>query len=802
MIKTAFKALLSHWLRKPGQMLTLIFGLSLATALWSGVKAINAEADASYEEAATTLGQDQLQQMVRADAERMDQQLYVSLRRAGWLVSPVLEGDVIFGAERLHLLGIDPLTMPPQAQSVTLAKGEELAQFIAATGLIYAEAETAARLSGQQIPPVRIVRGIPPGTLITDIGQAQTLLKADGKISRLLVWKTQPQNLVPFKTVAPDLVLRDPSQASDFSRLTDSFHLNLTAFGYLAFIVGLFIVYSAIGLAFEQRRPLFRTLRALGLSLRALIFVLVIELLGMALVAGIIGVALGYVMATLLLPDVAATLRGLYGVDVSGSLAIRPSWWLAGLAIAVGGTLAASAQNLWQVWRLPILAPAQPRAWAKAAARTRHWQAAGAVLLLLLSLAFATFGHGLFAGFAILGTMMLGASLALPVLLASVLRLGESLAKGPIARWFWADTRQQLSGQSMALMALLLALATNVGVGTMVSSFRLTFVNYLDQRLASELYVSGRTEAEVDAMRAWLVPRSDAMLPIWNVTGKLGVQPVQIFGVVDHETYRKNWPMLSAAPFVWDRIAVGDGVLINEQLSRREHLGLGNPITLPGGWQSQVIGVYSDYGNPSGQVIVGINQLEAHYQDISKLRYGIRVQPEKATALAQDLRTQFSLPTENIVNQADLKKFSLGVFERTFSVTAALNVLTLGVAAIAMFASLMTLAEMRLPQLAPVWAMGLNRRSLAWLEFWRSVMLASFTMVVALPVGLALAWILLAVVNVAAFGWRLPMFVFPGQWLWLGLLGLIATALAAGFPARRLAKTSPAELLKVFANER
>jgi putative ABC transport system permease protein len=196
-----------------------------------------------------------------------------------------------------------------------------------------------------------------------------------------------------------------------------------------------------------------------------------------------------------------------------------------------------------------------------------------------------------------------------------------------------------------------------------------------------------------------------------------------------------------------------------------------------------------------------VNQLAAHYPDIKRLRYAIRVAPEKAAGLADDLRKQFNLPQQNVVNQTDLKKFSLGVFERTFSVTAALNVLTLGVAGIAMFASLMTLAEMRLPQLAPVWAMGFTRRRLAWLEFWRSLLLAAFTMIAALPLGLALAWILLSVVNVEAFGWRLPMHIFPAEWAWLGALGLLASGLAAAFPVRRLARSSPSDLLKVFANE-
>jgi putative ABC transport system permease protein len=75
-------------------------------------------------------------------------------------------------------------------------------------------------------------------------------------------------------------------------------------------------------------------------------------------------------------------------------------------------------------------------------------------------------------------------------------------------------------------------------------------------------------------------------------------------------------------------------------------------------------------------------------------------------------------------------------------------------------------------------------------------------MIAALPLGLGLAWVLLAVVNVEAFGWRLPMHLFPMQWVQLGALALLAAALAAAVPAIRLARISPNELLRVFANER
>ena len=795
--------LLSHWRRHPLQFAMLLLGLALATALWSAVQAINGEARASYARAAAVVGQDRLEQLVHADGARIAQPVYVALRKAGWLVSPVLEGEKRYGAERLRILGVDPVTLPAEAAQVNLsAGGLGLARFITPPGVLIVSTETARRLQGAATPPLVIDDAIPPGTAMTDIGIAQSLLEAPDEVSRLLLASHQPAEARPLAEIAPDLVRRAPAVESDLSRLTDSFHLNLTAFGFLAFAVGLFIVHSAIGLAFEQRRPTVRTLRAVGLPLRSLIVLMVVELLVLSLVAGLVGVALGYGVAALLLPDVAASLRGLYGAEVPGTLSIRPSVWGLGLAIAVTGTLVSAASRLWRIATMPLLAPARPRAWSLASERSLRLQAAGGVALLFASWLIVQFGSGLVAGFAALGAMLLGAALMLPLVLSLLLKLGERLSKGVVAQWFWADSRQQLPGLSLALMALLLALAANAGVGTMVQSFRLTFVGWLDQRLPSELYVNTRSNDEAQKVHDWLVARSDAVLPVWNTEVRMFGQPVQVYGIADHPTYRQHWPMLEAAPDAWDAIAHGNGALANEQLARRQKLKLGDMIALEGGVSLPLVGVFSDYGNPKGQVIIGVDELVKLYPDASRLRYAVRVAHDKAPRLAEELRATFALPEENVINQASLKAFSLKIFERTFAVTAALNVLTLGVAAIAIFASLLTLSGMRLAQLAPAWATGLTLRQLALLEILRSAALASFTMLAAVPVGLGLAWMLLSVINVEAFGWLLPMHVFPLDWLRLLLLAVASAILAALLPALWLMRRQPAELVKVFANER
>ncbi len=794
MTRATLQALLSHWWRNPLQLFTLLAGLALATALWSGVQAVNAEARASYDAAAAALGEGQYDRLLRRDGQPMDQATYITLRRAGWLVSPVVQGRL----DGVRIIGIDPLTAPGDIGPVAIGEDADVVGFLTGAGQLFANAETARRLTGQQ---VIITPEAAPGTAITDIGVAQRLLGKQGQIDSLIIAPAQPRSQPPLENIAPQLLRRAAQGGSDIGRLTDSFHLNLTAFGLLSFAVGIFIVHGAIGLAFEQRRPVVRTLRALGLPLRRLIVLMGAELMLFALFAGAIGVALGYGIAALLLPDVAATLRGLYGADVSGTLQLRPAWWLSGLSIALGGTALAASGALFKLSKMPLLAAAQPRALAMAAGRNAVIQGAGAAVLLAVAGVLMFTAQGLIGGFTLLAALLIGAALALPLILDRVLAACSGLARSVTAQWFWSDTRQQLPGLSLALMALLLAMAANVGVSTMVSSFRLTFVEFLDQRLSSELYVSTEDATQSQKLTAFAAPRVDAILPIQFADTEIAGQPTEVYGARDNHTYRDNWIFLQNSAAPWDTTFGGQTILINEQLARRGGLGIGDQVQL----QDQVFmiaGIYGDYGNPIGQAVISEAQFAGLYPGITAQRFGLRLDPDQVPDFVAALEAEAGIPATQTVDQARIKAISLQVFERTFTVTTALNILTLAVAGFAILMSLLTLATMRVPQLAPAWAMGMTRGQLGRLELLRAVLLAVLTAFVALPLGLALAWALLAVVNVAAFGWELPMYLFPGDYARLGIFALLAAALAALWPARRLARTPPADLLKVFSNER
>ncbi len=809
--------LLSHWRRHPMQLATLLVGLISATALWSWVQALNQQARLSYDRAAATFGGARTAMLVGREGAAFPQQLFVDLRRAGWPVSPVLEGRVQIGGRSLRLLGIEPVTLPAEVGNTPAIGRSGLQSFLLPPGETLAAPETLADFDLSEgatpaagaitIPPLKVAAQLVPGVLVVDIGFAQRLLKMPDQVSRLLIGKAKG-NPAPLKAVVGDkLRLVEPDAESDLERLTDSFHLNLTAFGLLSFLVGLFIVNSAIVLAFEQRLPMLRTLRACGVSSRMLNMVLLIELVSLALLAGLVGLLCGYLIAASLLPDVAASLRGLYGAQIPGQLTLKPEWWAAGLAISVLGALAAAATSLTKAIRLPLLAAAQPYAWQQAQHRWLLLQGALALVVFAAAAGFLWLGDSLVSGFAVLAALLLGAALGLPVVLGFTLSLGQRSARRPLAAWFWADSRQQLSGLSLALMALLLALAVNVGVSTMVESFSKTFTVWLDGRLAADIYLNASDDAQAAEIKAWLRQRSEvhAVLPSGRADVQIDGWPVELLGFADHVTYRDHWPLLQSTPDVWDRVRSGDAALISEQFSRRTKLGLGDRSQLPtpaGNWPLEVAGIYADYGNPKGQIGVNIDAMLRRFPEMPQTRMGLRVAPAAVPALTAELQTKFGLDGRNLTDQATLKAESRRIFNRTFAVTAALNAFTLGVAGVALLTSLLTLSNSRLPQLAPLWAIGITRRRLAVIELLKTMSVALITALLALPLGLLVAWCLIAIVNVKAFGWRLPFHVFPLHLIELLAVAMLAALLAAILPVLKLARMQPAALAKIFADER
>ena len=717
----------------------------------------------------------------RATAATFPQELFVELRRAGWPVSPVLEGRVqiertLVSAAR-HRADHDSRgsrqrarDRPSRPAVLPDAAGRDAGR-AGRAGRSQSWRKARRRRSATARDCRRCARSaqLVPGVLVVDIGVAQRLLNKPDQISRLLIGKPTG-NRAPLESVVGDqLRLVQPDAESDLERLTDSFHLNLTAFGLLSFVVGLFIVNSAIGLAFEQRLPMLRTLRACGVSARMLNS-------GAGGRAGVAGAGRGPRRAGLRLSDRGRAVAGRRG------LVARTLWRAdsraADAASPNGGSPASSSPSPARWPRRPpalrrrsgcrVLAAAQPYAWQQAQHRWLILQSALALAVFAAAGLLLWYGDSLVVGI----RRARGAAARRGADPAGDPRSGccRSASGRPTARsrgWFWADSRQQLSGLSLALMALLLALAVNVGVGTMVETFSRTFVTWLDGRLAADVYVNASDDAQAAEIRTWLRDRPEvaAILPGGRAEVQIGGAPIEVLGIADHAylsgslaaaEVRRPTPGHGFAPAMppssasnW-RGASSSASATPSRCPRPAATG-----------SSRSSASMPTTAIPRARSPSISRRSPAAFPQTPLTRMGLRVWPAANSGADLGAAAEIRARRPQPVDQATLKAESTRIFNRTFAVTAALNAFTLGVAGIALLTSLLTLSNSRLPQLAPLWAIGITRRRLAAIELLKTLSVALITTLLALPLGLLVAWCLIAVVNVKAFGWRLPFACLP-----------------------------------------
>jgi len=116
------------------QLATLLIGLISATALWSGVQALNQQARNSYDRAAAVFGGARTPMLVAPGGGTFPQALFVKLRRAGWPVSPVLEGRVQIGGRSYRLLGVEPVTLPAEVGNAPTIGRSGLQAFVTPPG--------------------------------------------------------------------------------------------------------------------------------------------------------------------------------------------------------------------------------------------------------------------------------------------------------------------------------------------------------------------------------------------------------------------------------------------------------------------------------------------------------------------------------------------------------------------------------------------------------------------------------------------------------------------------------------------
>ena len=800
----------AHYRQAPLQAGAISIGIILAVTLLIGVRTTNENAIQSYSSATELLSQQAKWSVTPPlGSKRLDENLYFDMRADGFSNSlPVLQGVASdSNGKRWRIQGSDlmaALTSFPgsasQVNSEARAKAGgglfsvniPIGDILSGAPLVLTSKSLAEQISqdgdlvlgGVKINVIALDDASNLGSdILMDISLAQRILKRPNELSYIALFSDVSNNKSHLERLIGNRgMLIESDNGDGLTALTESFHLNLTAMSLLAFVVGLFIAYNGVRYSLLKRQRLLTQLQQQGIAKAPLMLALCIELLLLVIVGSIIGFMLGLQLSHWLQPMVSVTLEQLYGAKIFPGH-WQWSWLFQAIGLTFLAALAASASLFIQLIRQPLAGNSGHFTQQKSANKIYRYQLFIAITLGLVASILLPFSQDYRYTMLLLGLVVIAIPLALPWSLAFMVNQLLKVTPKGLLHYQVAETKELIAPLSLAMMAMLLALTANISMNTLVGSFESTLKNWLDARLHAELYIRPassqmaevesflKRHKEVDALyKQWYLSSKQDKLPINIVTrDKLSLAETTVF----KETVENMWPAFFANKLV----------LISEPLAIKLNLGLGDGIDLQALPDNHftVGGVFYDYGNPYGEVIISRETWRANGFPDTPMSLAINVTGD-TDKFKQELQQAFSIPDAMIFSQEKIKQQAIIMFKRTFSITQVLNTLTLLVAAIGLFSACFMLTQARMAPMARLYTMGVNRRQLTTLVFGQMLIIVLFTCLVALPTGAILGYLLINKITLQAFGWSIAM-----EWDWLAygqvvLLALVSSLLAVAFP--------------------
>ncbi len=273
---------------------------------------------------------------------------------------------------------------------------------------------------------------------------------------------------------------------------------------------------------------------------------------------------------------------------------------------------------------------------------------------------------------------------------------------------------------------------------------------------------------------------------------------VEVVDLPDTPVFINTLALFETQPDALAKFRAGEAALISERAWRLDGFEPGQAVPLcPGAPPLPIVGIYHDYGNPVSQFMVNAQRFDACWPGLGAsgqaLFGGAAVD---WPALRQQLINAFALEDGDVIDQRELRNIALGVFDRTFSVTRALNLLTLLVAGIGIFCAISAIHHHRVSQQALLASLGLSRRLRGGLLLLQWGVLGLLAMVLVWPFGTLLAAYLAGVVTPVAFGWSFPLVLAWTPLFLLAFTAIVCLLLAVLLPSLRLLRSSPADLLR------
>jgi putative ABC transport system permease protein len=651
---------------------------------------------------------------------------------------------------------------------------------------------------------------------ICDIATAQELT---GKINRIdyidvIAGSIDEEN--KLRSFLPDGydLQKSGSRSQTAEQMLEAFNINLQSLSLLALIVGLFLIYNTMTFSVVRRKVLIGTLRSIGVTSNEITTMVIRE----ALIIGIIGTAAGflaaYFISKYLLIFISQTINDLYYVVSVREVYISPMIIAKGIALGIFATLLSAIKPAREASsvhpRSAMMRSEQESSLLKkvpAMSITGIATIIAGILILLIPTKNIWLSY-----FGIL-PIIIGFALLTPVIIILVEKILSPVFKslfGITGKIASRSIVQNISRTYVAIAALSLAVAATVGVGTMISSFRSTVIDWLESRLNADIFISAPSLVS---------RRNDAVLSedlLEKVRALDEVADINFYREIEISQDGKTYHLISSGisqrnhsgfqfkegepADAWKRFEDGE-LLISEPFAYRHDLEVGSMLALKtdnGMREFRVAGVYYDYASDQGLVTMYHTHFKKHWnvKGVSGISAYVKEGFDLNT-LKEKIQLLDTGGQQIVVRSFKfLRDTSIEIFDRTFLVAKVLQLLSVIVAFIGILSFLMSLQLERKRELGILRANGLLPSQLFGMVGIQTVMMGLTAGLLALPLGNVLAAILVYIINKRSFGWTMQFDLIPSIMIEAILLSLFAAILAGLYPAYKMSITSPANALR------
>lgn len=691
-------------------------------------------------------------------------------------------------------------------------------------GLLEAQSSQGSRLSERSLSNV----------LLADIATAQEITGRLGVIDRIdLILPDACAGLTAGEPAEDKLVCPQigriekwlPRSASlspmearqgTVLEMTAAFRLNLTALSLLALVVGMFLIYNTMTFSVISRRTLFGTLRSLGVTRAEVFFLICSEAILVGVLSSLLGIALGVMMGQGAVRMVTRTINDLYFVVSVQGIQIPLASLLKGGLLGMLATLLSAAPPAWEAASVPPRAALNRSVLEKKAGQAVLIAAPlGGLLILLGGFLLWIPSKDLVISFVGTFAVIVGFAMLAPLftrLLMGAIAVLTAKLGGVLGKMAPRNVVHALSRTAVAVAALTIAVSVTIGVSLMVSSFRYTVVTWLGQTLQGDVYISVPA-VNGSEPRATIDPQILSGLGDWPETERVDVLrsvqapspqgPIQVAATNNPDLAAERVFLSSMGPPDQVMEALdGGAVLASEPLANRLDLPQqGGQITLstPDGERIfPVAGIYYDYASSQGTILMTLENYQRYWADQAITAAALRLAPGvDATEFSRKLEASFAGRQQLLARpNSELRRDVLDIFDRTFAITSALQVLAMLVAFIGILSALLSWQLDKQREVGILRSIGLTTSQLWRLVLMESGLLGSAAGLLSLPTGLCLAAILIYIINKRSFGWTLQMQLDPEPFIQALVLSVSAALLASVYPAIKLSRTQAAQVLR------